>query len=80
MSTVSKVDIYEIMYPFYQKEDFIMNQFIHAIRAGEWSQIIRERNAGGLTKKEWCLQNHINEKLFYYWQHVIRRETLTFCQ
>lgn len=57
-----------------------MDQSTHEIRVREWSQIIQDCNASGLTKKEWCLQNHINEKSFYYWQRVIRRETLTACQ
>lgn len=57
-----------------------MDQSTHEIRVREWSQIIQDCNASGLTKKEWCLQNHINEKSFYYWQRVIRRETLAACQ
>lgn len=57
-----------------------MDQSTHEIRVREWSQIIQDCNASGLTKKEWCLQNHISEKSFYYWQRVIRRETLAACQ
>ncbi|MDE5777552.1 MAG: hypothetical protein K2I10_03460 [Lachnospiraceae bacterium] len=57
-----------------------MDQSTHEIRVREWSQNIQDCNASGLTKKEWCLQNHINEKSFYYWQRVIRREMLTTCQ
>ena len=57
-----------------------MDQSTHEIRVREWSQIIQDCNASGLTKKEWCLQNHINEKSFYYWQRVIRRETHAACR
>lgn len=57
-----------------------MDQSTHEIRVREWSQIIQDCNDSGLTKKEWCLQNHINEKSFYYWQRIIRRETLAACQ
>ena len=57
-----------------------MDQSTHEMRVREWSQIIQDCNASGLTKKEWCLQNHINEKSFYYWQRVIRRATLAACQ
>ena len=53
-----------------------MDQSTHEIRVREWSQIIQDCNASGLTKKEWCLQYHINEKSFYYWQRVIRRDNL----
>ena len=53
-----------------------MEQSTHEIRVNEWSKIIRDCCTSGLTKKEWCVQNHINEKSFYYWQRVIRKETL----
>ena len=46
----------------------------HKLRTGG------SKGAGIITKKEWCLQNHINEKSFYYWQRVIRKEALTTCQ
>ena len=36
-----------------------MDQSTHEIRVREWSQIIQDCNASGLTKKEWCLQNHM---------------------
>ena len=45
----------------------------------EWTKIIQDCCTSGLTKKEWCVQNHINEKSFYYWQRVIRKETLAKC-
>ena len=53
-----------------------MEQSTHEIRVKEWSKIIQDCYTSGLTKKEWCVQNHINEKSFYYWQRVIRKETL----
>ena len=56
-----------------------MEQSTHEIRVKEWSKIIQNCYTSGLTKKEWCVQNHINEKSFYYWQRVIRKETLAKC-
>ena len=56
-----------------------MEQSTHKIRMKEWSKIIQDCYTRGLTKKEWCVQNHINEKSFYYWQRVIRKETLAKC-
>lgn len=44
-----------------------MEQSIHEIRVKEWSKIIQDCYTSGLTKKEWCMQNHINAKSFYYW-------------
>ena len=56
-----------------------MEQSTYEIRVKEWSKIIQDCCTSGLTKKEWCVQNHINEKSFYYWQRVIRKETLAKC-
>ena len=56
-----------------------MEQSTHVIRVKEWSKIIQDCCTSGLTPKEWCVQNHINEKSFYYWQRVIRKETLAKC-
>ena len=56
-----------------------MEQSTHVIRVKEWSKIIQDCCISDLTKKEWCMQNHINEKSFYYWQRVIRKETLAKC-
>ena len=48
-----------------------MEQSTHEIWLKEWSKIIQDCCTSGLIKKEWCVQNHINEKSFYYWQRVI---------
>lgn len=32
-----------------------------------WAEIIRERQASGLTNKEFCAQRGITEKTYYYW-------------
>ncbi len=48
-----------------------MEQSTHEIRVKEWSKIIQDCCTSGLTKKEWCMQNHINAQSFYYWQRVI---------
>ena len=56
-----------------------MEQSIHEIRVKEWLKIIEDCYTSGLAKKEWCVQNHINAKSFYYWQRVIRKEILVKC-
>lgn len=42
------------------------------IRKENWIKIIEERNRSGLSVKDWCFQNHINETSYYYWLKKIR--------
>ena len=56
-----------------------MEQSTYVIRVKEWSKIIQDCCISGLTKIEWCVQNHIKAKSFYYWQRVRRKETLAKC-
>lgn len=42
------------------------------IRLGQWAEIIKECNESPLTNREWCIQNGINEKQYYYWQRKVR--------
>ena len=56
-----------------------MGQSTHVIWVKEWSKIIQDCYTSGLAKKEWCMQNHIKAKSFYYWQRVIRKKTLAKC-
>lgn len=44
------------------------------IRTRQWYEIILEANSSSLTKKEWCRQNSISLKSFYYWQHKLRQQ------
>ena len=39
------------------------------IRMKHWMQIIAQRQQSGLTVKEFCAQQDIPIKLYYYWQH-----------
>ena len=51
-----------------------MDQITKEIRTEQWRQIVLEANGTSLTKKEFCRQNGIKEKQFYYWQRKIRRQ------
>ena len=51
-----------------------MDQTTKEIRTEQWRQIVLEANGSSLTKKEFCRQNGIKEKQFYYWQRKIRRQ------
>lgn len=46
------------------------------IRKQQWKQIITNCNNSGISKKQWCLENGINEKSFYYYQKVLRDELI----
>ena len=41
-------------------------------RLSAWANIIRERNQSGLSVREWCEVNSVNEKRFYHWQRRVR--------
>ena len=43
-------------------------------RVGNWSALIQECNASGLSNREFCRQHGISEKSFYYWQKKLRTQ------
>ena len=49
-----------------------MDQEVNIIRTENWKRLIMEANRSGLSKSEWCRQNGINIKTFFYWQRKIR--------
>ena len=53
-----------------------MDQKVLSIRRSHWEQIILEGNRAQTTKREWCRQNGIREKTFYYWQRKFRNEAV----
>ena len=50
-----------------------MDTHTHDIRMSQWTSIIQKCNTSGMTKKQWCQDNNIKEKQFYYWQRRIRK-------
>ena len=44
----------------------------HEMRLKHWMQIIVQRQKSGLTVKDFCEQQNIPIKQYYYWQHKIR--------
>jgi len=46
----------------------------HQYRLSQWAPIIKECKNSGLTVLDWCVENNINEKRFYYWQRKVREE------
>lgn len=51
-----------------------MDHITHQMRREQWTQIINACLSSGLSKKQWMAQNGIDEKRFYYWQRVLRKE------
>ena len=45
-------------------------------RAQNWSLVIQECRASGLTNREFCRQRGIPEKKFYYWLRKLRTQAL----
>ena len=41
-------------------------------RYDKWAGIISERNASGLSIKDWCRQNNVKQTSYYYWLKKIR--------
>ena len=50
-----------------------MDQITHDIRRANWLNLIQQRPAS-TTVKQWCLDNGIREKSYYYWQRKFRKE------
>ncbi len=44
------------------------------VRREEWAERVRLCSKSGLTVSEWCKQNNINPKTYYYHLRKFRRE------
>lgn len=42
-------------------------------RLQQWAQVVKECSASGLSNREFCRQNHISEKTYYYWIRRLRQ-------
>jgi len=51
-----------------------MDQIVHEVRNQQWAEIIQQCNASGLIRKDFCQQNGINQKSFYYHQKQLRQQ------
>lgn len=41
-------------------------------RTSQWTQVLQERNASGLSIREYCRREQIKECVYYYWQRKLR--------
>lgn len=48
----------------------------HEILKAKWTEIIKSHNGSRLSIRQWCEENKISKTKFYYWQRVIREESL----
>lgn len=53
-----------------------MDQTTHAIRNANWLDIIQQcqQRPANITIKQWCRDNGVHEKSYYYWQRKLRKE------
>ena len=48
----------------------------HEILKAQWTEILKRHSGSGKSIRQWCEENDISKGKFYYWQRVIREETL----
>ena len=53
-----------------------MRSVRHQVEVQEWQQKILAHRASGLTVRQWCADNTVQESRYYYWLHVLRNEEL----
>lgn len=51
-----------------------MDEIVHDVRHQQWLSIIQACNASGQSKNQWCDENGISRRKFYYWQKKLRTE------
>ena len=49
-----------------------MDKLTHQMRLSQWTSVVKACSESGLSKNEWCRQNNINIKVYYYWQRRVR--------
>ena len=47
-------------------------QIATELRLQHWAGIMRERKEKGLSVRQWCRENGVGEKTYYYWQRKLR--------
>ena len=46
-------------------------------RLEQWTQLIQDQQASGLSIKAWCQQTQIKETSYYYWLKRVRKQALS---
>jgi hypothetical protein len=50
----------------------------HQYQLTEWAGKISERAKSGMTVREWCAANNINERVYHYWLRRVREYVAQF--
>ena len=45
-----------------------MDNSTYNVRLEQWTSLVQSCSDSGLTKAEWCRQNNIKIKTYYYWE------------
>lgn len=53
-----------------------MDKGTQELRLMHWAELVKECHNSGMKVREWCQQNDIDEKRYYYWQRKVRQEIL----
>ena len=51
-----------------------MDKITHKVRCEQWTKIIKECLASGMSKTAWCREHGISDKAFFYWQRRLRED------
>ena len=52
-----------------------MNEVVE-VRMASWQAMVQERNASGLSIKEWCAANNVSESQYYHRLRQLRNTAL----
>ncbi len=53
------------------------NQLVaQQVRVSEWTRIIQDRAASGMTVTEYCKQSGFSETAYYYWLRKVRKTAI----
>ena len=63
-----------VVFQSLNREVLSMDKTTHEVRLIQWQEIIQAQLASGQNKREWCRENGISEKQFFYWQRRVRKE------
>ena len=49
-----------------------MDKSSYQVRIDQWKLLIHDQASSNMTKSEWCRENGINLRQFFYWQRKLR--------
>jgi hypothetical protein len=51
-----------------------MDSNVTEIRMQQWFELIQAWSSSGVSKRQWCAENGVSPRKFYYWQNQIRKK------